>query len=82
MGQSFMTLQQMRDRLQDVEHELQQIAKRLADAPLEEQAGLFAHQASLLSKKHWFLTRIRAQVPIEPLDVEVHERIKTGDGLG
>ena len=76
-----LSLNDLRARLIDVDQQLASISARLQDAPLEEQAGLFAHQVSLQHKRHWYLSRIRAQVPVEALGVEAHEHIKTGDGI-
>lgn len=77
-----LTLDQLRARLHDVEAQLRDLDLRLQQAPDFEQAGLFAHQVSLQHKRHWYLSRIRAQVPVEALGVEAHEHIKTGDGIG
>lgn len=77
-----LSLPELRARLQDVDQQLALIQERLQTAPVDEQAGLFAHQVSLQHKRHWYIARIRAQVPVQALSVEAHERIKTGDGIG
>lgn len=42
--------------------------------------AVHAHRSALLRRKEWYLGRIRALKPVEPLGAEVYDEIHTADG--
>ena len=71
------------ERLGGVEEQIAGLEAKL-QTPLDprEQAGVYAHLASLSRRKRWYLTRIRTMRPAQVLDVEVGEDIHTAGEVG
>lgn len=76
------TPEQLVQRLAQCEQQLSELEatlrKKLSAA---ERAGALAHVASLTQRRHWYLARIRATRPVEPLGIGVADDITSGDGL-
>ena len=70
-------------RLQEVEQELAALAAaKETETDSKRLAGIYAHEASLLRRKQWYLVRIRAAKPVQAVGVSVADEIQAGEGMG
>lgn len=79
-GRVLPPVESLADRLQAVEARIQALeAQDPATLPENERRGRAAHLAALGRRRRWYLTRLRAQRPVETLDVAVSDLVHTAD---